>query len=934
MSKSAIVRFATFLKFVLKLNIVSIGSSISISITPRQCIQNSKRVSYMNKTKISCAIVTALALNPAIAQEKTAKAQIETIQVTATKRTESIQDIPVSVSALNGDMLEDLGIESFGDYVEFLPNVVFQGTGPGQNEIYIRGAATSQTNIAVSSVQALQPSVAFYLDEQPVSMQGRNLDVYAADMERVEVLPGPQGTLFGASSQSGTVRMITKKPDHSGFSAGVDVNFGSTKGGEMSNSVQTFMNIAPTDKLALRFVAYNDKQGGWIDNILNVPGQGGYRGSAVVIDRISGGPLSDPQNTPVVSPENGSLVEDDTNDAIYAGVRLGMSYLINDDWSLLVQHTAQSLETEGVFSYDPNLEGTSSVNRFTPEDNDDEFGLTTWTLEGRLDKLEVVYTGGYLDREINSTIDYTGYTNGGLFSAYYVCSYGNFNNGPVAAEDERCLDPTKYYKEQTDTSRVTHELRFNTDVDNAFRLTAGIFYDDQVLETVGQFNIANTDLSLFNNLPDIRRLQGSEGINTNGGPFESGISFVNDVTHTIEQIAVFGQAEYDITDKLTATFGARWYQIDDIFQGSTTSTDVTRRIRAFGSQDPAELDLATGDDPGVLQAAIASGELDVSLLDDSGTLTVSDTIFKASLDYQVNNDILLFTTYSEGFRPPVTNRQGGDLATNQNGAFEGFRIPAYSTTDSLDNFELGMKGDFLDGILRVNATAYYSEITDLQTSRFDPTNISFLVFTDNVGDAEIRGLDADITWLATDNLVINAAFSFLDTELTRVNAELGGIAPGVGAQLPYSADFSGNIRARYFFELEDGYEGYLNGSISYTGDRLAGMTMDAFVTEDATRLIYGVGSGLPIQTESAVFDGVTYADSNGETFQGGRYIQEAYAIANVSIGITKDDWKLELYVDNVTDESAVLYIDTQQFTPKVVTNRPRTIGVRMSYDFE
>jgi iron complex outermembrane receptor protein len=891
---------------------------------------------HMNKTKISCAIVTALALNPAIAQEqaqeKTAKAQIETIQVTATKRTESIQEIPVSVSALNGEALENLGVESFTDYVEFLPNVVFQGTGPGQNEIYIRGAATTQTNISVSSVQALQPSVAFYLDEQPVSMQGRNLDVYAADMERIEVLPGPQGTLFGASSQSGTVRMISKKPDHSGFAAGLDVNIGSTKGGEMSNSVEAFMNFTPTDELALRVVAYNDKQGGWIDNILNKPGEGGYIGSAVVIDRISGGPLSDPQNTPVISPKNGKLVEDDTNDAIYAGVRFGMSYLINNDWSLLVQHTAQSLETEGVFSYDPNLEGESSVNRFTPEDNDDEFGLTTWTLEGRLDKLDVVYTGGYLDREISSTIDYTGYTNGGLFSAYYVCSYGTYNDGNVAPEDEVCLDPTKYYKENTDTSRITHELRFNTDVDNAWRVTAGIFYDDQELGTVGQFNIANTDLGSFNNLGKF--LPGSEGINSNGGPFESGISFVNDVTHTIEQVAVFGQVEYDLTDKLTVSLGARWYQIDDIFKGSTTSTDVSSRIRAFGTQDPAELDKATsGDGPGVLQAAIASGQLDVSLLDDSGTLSVDDTIFKASLDYKMNDDILFFTTYSEGFRPPVTNRQGGDLASNQDGAFNGFRIPVYSTTDSLDNFEVGMKGDFLDGILRVNATAFYSEITDLQTSRYDPTNISFLVFTDNVGDAEIRGVDADITWLASDNLVINAAFSLLDTELTRVNPELAGIAPGVGAQLPYSAEFSGNIRARYYFELDNGYDGYFNASVSYTGDRLAGMSMDAYVTEDATRLIYGTGSGLPIQNEAATYDGTSFQDSNGDVFQGGRYVQESYAIANVSVGITKDDWKAEFYIDNLTDESAVLYIDTQQFTPKVVTNRPRTLGLRLSYDF-
>jgi outer membrane receptor protein involved in Fe transport len=889
-----------------------------------------KVLTYMNRTKISCAIVTALALNPAIAQEKAAKAQIETIQVTATKRSESIQDIPVSVSALNGQALEDLGIESFSDYVEFLPNVVFQGTGPGQNEIYIRGAATSQTNISVSSVQALQPSVAFYVDEQPVSMQGRNLDVFATDVERIEVLPGPQGTLFGASSQSGTVRLITKKPDHSGFSAGVDTNTAFTKGGEMSNTVEAFMNFALSDDLAVRVAAYNDHQGGWIDNIRNDPANGGYEGSAVVIDRISGfGNLTDPANTPVTAPNNDALVEDDFNDASYAGVRFGLSYLINEDWDLLVQHTQQTLSTEGVFSYDPNLEGTSSTNRFVPEDNDDEFGLTTWTLEGRLEKLEVVYTGGYLDREIRSTIDYTGYTNGGFYAAYYVC---NAYVGAVAPADEACLDPTKFYKEQTDTSRTTHELRFNTSADNAWRITAGIFYDEQELGTVGKFKIANTEL--FPNLAKV--LRGSEGINTNGGPFESEVSYVNDVTHDINQIAVFGQFEYDLTDSLTATLGARWYEIEDIYKGATTSGstgDVSRRIRAFGTLDAAEL-TAVGEDPALIQQAIDSGQLEVDLLDDDGVLTVDDVILKASIDWKVNEDVLLFATYSEGFRPPVTNRTGGGKATNQTGAFEGFRIPVYSLTDTLDNYELGLKGDFLDGILRVNATAYYSEISNLQTSRFDPTNISFLVFTDNVGDAEIKGLDADITWLASDNLVINAAFSLLDTELTRVNAELAGIAPGVGAQLPYSAEFSGNIRARYYFELDDGYEGYVNGSVSYTGDRLAGMTMDAFVTEDATRLIYGTGSGLPIQTEAAVYDGVTYEDSNGDVFQGGRYIQESYAIANVSVGITKDDWKVELYVDNLTDESAVLYIDTQQFTPKVVTSRPRTVGLRLSYDFE
>jgi outer membrane receptor protein involved in Fe transport len=320
-------------------------------------------------------------------------------------------------------------------------------------------------------------------------------------------------------------------------------------------------------------------------------------------------------------------------------------------------------------------------------------------------------------------------------------------------------------------------------------------------------------------------------------------------------------------------------------------------------------------------------------LDDDGVLTVDDVIYKASIDWKPNDDLLVFATYSEGFRPPVTNRVGGGLATNQSGAFDGFRIPVYSTTDTLKNYEIGMKGDFLDGILRVNATAYMSEITDLQTSRFDPTNISFLVFTDNVGDAEIQGIDGDITWLATDNLVIDASFSILDTELTRINAELDGIAPPVGAALPYSADFSGNIRARYFYEMDNGLTGFVNGSLVYTGDRLASMSMDAYVLEDTTRLVYGVGSGLSIENEAPVYDGVGYTDTNGNLFAGGRYIQDGYTLANVAFGVTNDEWKAEIYIDNLFDERAILHIDNQQFTPKVVTNRPRTIGFRLSYDF-
>lgn len=893
-----------------------------------------QRKSFMKHNKLSLAIIAALTTNTGLqAQdvESNTSRTLEEVVVTATKREESMQDVAISVTALSGENLEKLGISDFGDYVEYLPNVVFQGTGPGQNEIYIRGAATSQTQLAVSSVQALQPSVALYLDEQPVSMQGRNLDIYSTDMQRIEVLPGPQGTLFGASSQAGTVRLITNKPDHSGFFAGFDTSFSLTKGGDASFSNEAFINFVISDALAVRVVGYNDRQGGWIDNILNDPDGRGYAGSTVVIDRISGGALSNAQGIPVedipiIAPSNDGIVGDNQNDANYAGARFGLSYDINDDWNLLLQHTQQTLDTEGVFAYDPNLHGTSSTNRFVPENNEDEFGLTTWTLEGRLNQLNVVYTGGFLDRDINTSVDYTGYTNGGLFAAYYACNYN------VADEDAFCADPTKFYKEETETSRTTHELRFTTDGSKAWRVTAGGFYDEQEVATVGKFQLGNTSLPFFTDLA--RTLVGSDGINSNGGPFESDISFVNDITHQIDQLALFGELNFDLSDTVTASIGARWYEIDDSFRGSTSTVDVSGRLQAFGDGSPEALAAFFGaEEAQLILDAIASGQLDTSLLDNNGTLSVSDTIFKVSVDWHVTDDVMLYATFSEGFRPPVTNRVGGGLSSNQSGAFAGFRIPVYSESDSLDNFEVGIKSKWLDNTLRINATAFASDISDLQTSRFDPTNISFLVFTDNVGDAKIRGLDADFSWLATDNLIINGAFSILDTKLTRVNAELDGIAPPVGSRLPYSAEFSGNLQAEYNFDLGNSYQAYVRGGIAYTGDRLASLTLDAYVLEDTTELVYGVGSGLSIEHESDFFAGVTFPDANGNSFAGGRYIQDSYILANLAFGVTKDQWGAELFINNVTDERANLYTDTQQYTPKVVTNRPRTIGLRFSFDY-
>ena len=894
------------------------------------------------KSALGAAIATAVAgmAGPAAAQgNQPAKRSIEEITVTATKREESMQDVPLSVSALKGEALKELRIGSFQDYVQYLPNVVAQGTGPGQNEIFIRGAATSQTILTLSSVQGLQPSVALYQDEQPVALQGRNLDIYVTDLARVEVLPGPQGTLFGASSQAGTVRLITNKPNHSEFQAGFDTSISSTTGGEMSNKLQAYINVPISDKFAARVAAYSDSQGGWIDHVLNDPANGGWNGSTVVIDRISGDPATlDPTTQDIPVPRNDALVEDDFNDAVYAGARFGFSWIINDDWDLLIQHTQQSLDTEGVWAYDPNLDGESSVNRFAPDENSDDFGLTTWTLDGRLAMLDVIYTGGYLNRDVNSTIDYTFYTNGGLFSAYYVCYPGD-------GTYSECFDPSKFYKENTENTRTTHEFRFSTPVENPWRVTAGVFYDDQELASTGLFKIASTDSPFFGDLSKTLAGGSTEGTRTGGGPFPAEVSFVNDVTRTTEQVAVFGQFEFDFTERVTAAIGARWYDIDDEYKGATTTVNVTDRLRALGDGSQAALQAFFGQAQGdAIFSAIQNGQLDVSDLNSNGVLNQSDTIIRASLDWRLNDQLMVFGSFAQGFRPPVTNRVGAGLANNQNdAAFVGFRIPVSSQTDDLDNWELGFKGDFFDNTLRLNATAYYSEISNMQLSRFDPTNINFLWFADNVGDAEITGIDGDFIWYPTNNLTVTGAFSALDTEITRLNAELQGIAAPVGSKLPYTADFSANIRARYDFDIPafsnmTGLRGYVSGGVAYTGDSVSGIKMDAYVVEDTMQRVYNVaGSGLAIRQEASAYLGApgttVLQDFPGGEIPGGRYIQEAYSIVNVAAGVTKDQWTAELFIDNAFDENAQVYIDSQQFTPHVVTNRPRTIGLRLSYDY-
>ncbi len=530
----------------------------------------------MNKSKLGKAIAVALG---ASITASNANAQLEEIVVTATKRAESMQDIPVSIQAMNGDTMKQLGVSNFEEYIGFLPNVEKQGAGPGRNEIYIRGAATEQSPTSVSSVQGSAPQVAMYLDEQPVAFGGRNLDVYAADIERVEVLPGPQGTLFGASSQSGTMRLISKKPVQGEYQFGASAGLSSTTGGDISTKGEAYINLPLSEKLAFRAVVYNDNQGGWIDNV-----PGSFNPSdAELINVINRNQISSASTigagATVIRPNNGNLIEKDWNEASYAGGRLGLAWDINDEWNLLVQHTQQSLATEGAFEYDPVLDGEESTQKYAPVQNDDDFGLTTWTLTGRIGALDLVYTGGMLDREVQNILDYTRYTFGGGYQAYYLGSPFSY----VAGGADTLHDGTKQYLDNTNSDRMSNELRISTDPDNKVSFTAGVFIDDIETNSSGAFQYFGAVDAGFN----VAVTPGGGGSPAtsfprrgvgNTGARDASTIFINDFTRNEDQVAFFGEVKFNLSEDVGIRVGARNYDLDFQFQGATGSSFFCKNV--------------------------------------------------------------------------------------------------------------------------------------------------------------------------------------------------------------------------------------------------------------------------------------------------------------------------------------------------------------------
>ncbi len=879
----------------------------------------------------SLLVLAALTTTPALAQntgtsaDGTREGGVGEIIVTAQKRSENLQDVPISVSAIGEEALDELNIDTFEDYLDQLPTVTAGGGGPGQSTIYIRGLASTTPNLSVAGVAGLAPNVALYLNDQPLAQPGRNLDVYAADLERIEVLSGPQGTLFGASSQAGVVRLITNKPSLSGFDASFAAGVSFTKGGETSYKGEVMLNVPVTDTLALRGVVYLDDQGGYIDNVRGTRSaresgrfrpSGTVRANGVPVNANRGGFQSDAAslaaldtNVTFIRADNTSLVEEDFNDTQYAGFRISGLWEVTPDWTVTVSHQSQSLESDGVFFADPELGGLDGLNiqRFENDTLEDDFSNTSWTVEGRIAMLDMVYTGAFTERTAEQRADYTDYLFVGQYLPYYICD-GSVSYPGAGGPSGTCQAPNLYTNTDSKTEVFTQELRFSTPSDWRVRAQVGGFYSD--LELKERVDFAYPGNVIAQPFGSFATNFAQTGFVTDPGPFPAETIFRNDIRRTDEQFGIFGEASFDIVpDLLTITAGARYYDIKVDLEGSANgsfcNSGAAQDANAFGTNIN---DLYDGDGQftfiGSCNAALRQtftqgqsiADIEAAGLNNAQATQVfnalaapdkaetSGVIYKGTLTLTPNEDLLFYATYSEGFRPGLLNRPGGAAGPN------GFTVPFELETDEVKNYEFGWKLDMIDGQLRLNGSAFYVDISNLQTTIFDPS-ITNLFFSDNAANAEIKGVEADFTIApySLPGLTIAGAVSFLDTEITEVLTPTNDVVQG--EPLAFAPEFQGNLRVRYEWDINDSLEAYLQPQVSHSGSKFTDI----------------------IEINKLELD--------------------SYTTFDLAYGIKAENWSAEIFGQNLTDERAQISGNFGNDRARIVTNRPTTIGLRVTFDY-
>jgi len=769
---------------------------------------------------------------------------LDTVNVTAQKRTENLQKVPISIQAIGTEQLEQQQISDFDDYAKMIPSLSY-GTagggvfsGPGFVQVYMRGVASGGDGNHSGS----QPSVGMYLDEQPITTIQGALDVHMYDIERVEALAGPQGTLYGASSQSGTVRIITKKPDASGFAGSYSVEASAIDGGGVGHVLEGMINVPIRDNAAIRLVGWEKHDAGYVDNVAGArqfPTWGGV---------VSNQPGCVPSSTVACS----GRPEEDYNDADTYGLRAALKVDLSDNWSITPSVITQKQKAYGSTGFDPQV-GDLKVMHFYPERSDDRWTQAALTVEGKLGNFDVTYAFSHLKRDVDSESDYTDYA----FWYDALAGYGAY----FYDNDGALINPSQYIQAVDGYRKTSHELRIASPAENRLRFVAGLFWQEQTHDIFQRYKV--------NDLADAIEVPG----------WSDTIWLTAQQRQDRDQ-AIFGEVSFDITDKLTATAGARWFKADNSlkgffgygagFSGSTGESQCFSSVQFHGAP---------------------CTNLDKSVDE-------RDHIGRFNLTYNINDTKMIYATWSEGYRPGGINRRG--------------TLPPY-TSDFLTNYELGWKTSWGENRFRWNGAVFREDWKDFQFSYLGQNGLTEIR---NANQAKIEGVEMDLTWAASYNLSISGGFAWYDAKLTedycaQTDAS-GNPAPECfgpledspdrafeGSRLPITPEFKGSLNARYTFDLAGG-EAYWQTSVSHMGDRTSDL-------REAQRQILGD--------------------------------LDAFTTVDLSVGYRKNSWALDFFLKNATDKRAELTRFSQcaaltcGFQPYTVVTQPRTFGIRFSQEF-
>ena len=700
--------------------------------------------SFLSRTPVASAVLLALASPAAVAQEEQSTTLGEVI-VTAQKRSENLQDVPISLDSIDSQSIEQLNIQNFKTYTQYLPTVQTQQsmqTGGGYNLVYMRGVATGGDGQAITS----QPSVGTYLDEQPITTIRGNLDVHLYDIARVEALAGPQGTLYGASSQAGTIRIITNKPDPSGFAAGYSLEGNWVDSDDAGYVAEGFVNIPMGDTAALRLVGWAKSEAGYIDNVFAT--------------RVYPGEVGDPDDD--VTVDNAEFVEDNYNTSDIVGARAALQINLGENWTFTPSVMYQKSEQEGSWGDDindfiPEAAGKNKVAHFRDEYFNDEWYQAGLTIEGSISNFDVVYSGNYLNREDDGSTDYSDYSyfyddlyTTGFFSRLFVDNNGNYLNRAHAytADD--------YY------TKVSHELRVSSPADKRVRGLLGVFYQKQYHDFHEEFGIVEglADVMTMNFLePDSQRFPG--------------VVYLNSMDRSDYEEAIFGTIQFDITDTFELSLGARQFDVENKVKGFFGFGLGFNPGRVPGS-DPDDIQPTEPGEPpggsGVFLPAVdgepqgvgwsRNGEWrcpsqedrkDAPCVNADRNVTESDSVFRVNLSWKATETSLLYATWSEGFRPGGINRNPA--------------VPDY-VSDILTNYELGWKSRWAEDRLQFNGAVFLEEWDNIQVAF---QGLNGITQVENGPEAEIMGTEMQLDWLATDNLgglSTTTQDDYYDTELT------------------------------------------------------------------------------------------------------------------------------------------------------------------------